>query len=140
VSTFTQLDHWFSMDMMASAEDPMLASGPVGMGASTLVSAWPSRRSLSFSSASRRHRRSACRCGGTTIGPYKGLHYQLAATFSSSSPISFPRRRVLVGGGGERKALRFVARDADASNLLGSSPDETDHKLEVTFVAHASDY
>jgi alkanesulfonate monooxygenase SsuD/methylene tetrahydromethanopterin reductase-like flavin-dependent oxidoreductase (luciferase family) len=37
----------------------------------------------------------------------------------------------VIGGGGERKTLRLVARYADACNLLASSPDEIAHKLDV---------
>ena len=38
---------------------------------------------------------------------------------------------MLIGGSGERKTLRLVARYADACNLFASSPDEVAHKLEV---------
>ncbi len=64
-------------------------------------------------------------------GPYEGRHYQLAETICSPPPISSPRPRVLIGGSGERKTLRLVARYADACNLFATSPAEIAHKLEV---------
>ena len=64
-------------------------------------------------------------------GPYAGRHYQLAETICSPRPISSPRPRVLVGGSGERKTLRLVARYADACNLFAASPTEIAHKLDV---------
>ncbi len=36
-----------------------------------------------------------------------------------------------IGGGGERKTFRLVARYADACNLFASAPTEVAHKLEV---------
>jgi F420-dependent oxidoreductase-like protein len=63
-------------------------------------------------------------------GPYKGAHYQLAETLCRPAPVSTPRPRILIGGGGERKTLRLVAQYADACNFFGP-PAEVKHKLEV---------
>jgi len=64
-------------------------------------------------------------------GPYEGRYYQLAETICSPRPIQKPSPRVLIGGGGERKTLRLVARYADACNLFASNPEEIAHKLDV---------
>lgn len=63
-------------------------------------------------------------------GPFEGRHYRLAETICVPPPIQ-PRPRVLIGGSGERKTLRLVARYADACNLFASSPEEVRHKLDV---------
>jgi F420-dependent oxidoreductase-like protein len=64
-------------------------------------------------------------------GPYEGKHFQLAETICRPAPLSSPRPKVLIGGGGERKTLRFVARYADACNLFSAGHDEVAHKLDV---------
>lgn len=64
-------------------------------------------------------------------GPYVGTHYRLAETICSPRPISSPRPPIQVGGTGERKTLRLVARYADSCNLIVSGPDEMAHKMEV---------
>ena len=63
-------------------------------------------------------------------GPYEGRHYQLAETLCSPPPVSTPRPRVLIGGGGERKTLRIVATYADACNIIGDA-ETVAHKVDV---------
>jgi F420-dependent oxidoreductase-like protein len=64
-------------------------------------------------------------------GPFEGRHYRLAETLCVPRPVSRPRPPILIGGGGERKTLRLVARYADACNVFGTTPDEVAHKLDV---------
>lgn len=64
-------------------------------------------------------------------GPFEGRHYRLAETRCTPAPVSAPHPEVMIGGGGERKTLRLVARYADACNLFGSSHTEVAHKLDV---------
>lgn len=74
-------------------------------------------------------------------GPYDGDHYQLAETICSPSPLTRPHPPVMIGGSGERKTLRLVARYADACNLFArpdTGPDAVKAKLEV-LAGHCSD-
>jgi F420-dependent oxidoreductase-like protein len=62
-------------------------------------------------------------------GPFEGKHYRLGRTLNSPQPLTRPRPRILIGGGGEKKTLRLVAQYADACNLFPGP--ELPHKLAV---------
>ena len=70
-------------------------------------------------------------------GPYDGQHYQLAETLCVPAPVSAPQPRIMIGGSGEKKTLRLVARFADACNINGT-PDEVADKLGV-LARHCAD-
>jgi F420-dependent oxidoreductase-like protein len=180
VRTLSFMDHFFQMDWMAPAEDPMLegytALGFVagvterlrlrllvtgvtyrhpGLLAKTVTTldvlsggraelgigaAWYEREhrglGVPFPPVSERFERleeaiQIClQMWGPDNGPFAGRHYQLAETLCSPPPLSQPRPRILIGGGGERKTLRLVAEYADACNFFGG-PEEVRHKIDV---------
>ena len=180
VRTMSFMDHFFQMDWMAPAEDPMLegytALGFVagrterlrlrllvtgvtyrhpGLLAKTVTTldvvsggraelgigaAWYEREhrglGVPFPPTAERFERleeaiQIClQMWSDDNGPYEGRHYRLDETLCSPMPVSTPRPRILIGGGGERKTLRLVAQYADACNLFGG-PDEVAHKLDV---------
>jgi F420-dependent oxidoreductase-like protein len=180
IQTLSFMDHYFQMDWMAPAEDPML-EGYTALGfvagctetlrlrllvtgvtyrhpgllakiVSTLDvvsggraelgigAAWYEREHLGlgvpFPPTAERFERleealEICRqMWSDDDGPYEGKHYRLAATLCRPEPVSSPRPRILIGGSGERKTLRLVARFADACNIFGG-PDEVAQKLDV---------
>lgn len=45
----------------------------------------------------------------------------------------------MIGGSGERKTLRLVAKYADACNIFVNAPDEATHKLNVLRRRHCED-
>jgi F420-dependent oxidoreductase-like protein len=180
VRTLSVMDHWFQMEAMWPAEEPMLEGyttlgfvaarterlrvrllvGGVtyrhpGLLAKTVTTldvlsggraelglgaAWYEREhrglGVPFPPVAERFERleetlQIClQMWGDDDGPYDGTHYQLAETLCSPKPVSSPRPRVLIGGGGERKTLRLVAQYADACNLFGDA-DVIAHKLDV---------
>lgn len=60
-------------------------------------------------------------------GPFDGTHHRLGRSLNVPAPLHRPR--VLIGGGGERKTLRLVAKYADACNLIDGP--ELERKLDV---------
>ncbi|MDP9341561.1 MAG: LLM class F420-dependent oxidoreductase [Actinomycetota bacterium] len=63
-------------------------------------------------------------------GPFRGRYYHLDETLCSPQPVSKPHPPVMIGGSGERRTLRLVARYADACNVFGD-PDTARHKFDV---------
>ena len=180
VRTLSVMDHWFQMDMMWPAEEPMLEGysalsfaaaktdrlrfrllvGGVtyrhpGLLAKTVTTldvlsrgraelglgaAWYEREhrglGVPFPPLRERYERleetiQICfQMWSDDDGPYEGTHYRLAETLCSPLPVSTPRPRLLIGGGGERKTLRLVAQYADACNIIGDA-SVVKHKVDV---------
>lgn len=181
VSSFSLMDHWFQMEAMAPANDPMLEGytslgfvaghtrtmrlgllvtgvtyrhpgllakivttldvlsggrGQLGIGA-----AWYEREhrglGVPYPPVAERFERleetlQIClQMWSEDDGAFEGRHYRLTETICEPRPVSQPRPPVLIGGSGERKTLRLVARYGDACNLFATSPDEIAHKLDV---------
>jgi F420-dependent oxidoreductase-like protein len=64
--------------------------------------------------------------------PYRGKHYQLDRPLNCPQAVQKPHPPILIGGGGEQKTLRLVARYADAwnlSNVPALSDEQVRHKL-----------
>jgi F420-dependent oxidoreductase-like protein len=67
-----------------------------------------------------------------TDGPvnFEGKHYQLRAAIFDPKPVQRPRPPILIGGGGEKRTLRTLARHGDIMNVAGT-PEEMRRKIEV---------
>jgi len=66
------------------------------------------------------------------VAPYEGKHYHLAETLNSPQPVTKPHPLILIGGSGEKKTLKLVAKYADACNLFAQMGiDELRRKLDV---------
>ena len=62
-------------------------------------------------------------------GPFKSKHFDAERLLNVPQALAKPRPPIMIGGGGEKKTLRLVAKYADQCNLFNSP--ELEHKLDV---------
>jgi F420-dependent oxidoreductase-like protein len=63
--------------------------------------------------------------------PFQGTHVRAPEPILNPMPVSSPHPRIMIGGNGEQRTLRLVARYADACNILVPDPGVSRRKLEV---------
>jgi F420-dependent oxidoreductase-like protein len=61
---------------------------------------------------------------------FNGKYFQIINAYCNPKPIQKPSPPILVGGSGERKTLKIVAKYADACNLFGST-ESIKKKLDI---------
>jgi F420-dependent oxidoreductase-like protein len=61
--------------------------------------------------------------------PFKSKHFDAGRLLNVPQPLARPRPPIMVGGGGEKKTLRFVAKYGDACNLFND--EHLERKLDV---------
>jgi F420-dependent oxidoreductase-like protein len=61
---------------------------------------------------------------------FRGKHFQLDEAYASPKPVQ-PRPRLWIGGGGEKRLLRMVARHADGWNIPFVAPEAFAHKSRI---------
>jgi F420-dependent oxidoreductase-like protein len=62
---------------------------------------------------------------------YAGNHHSISGALNYPPPVQRPRPPLMIGGGGEKRTLRLVARYADMANIWGGTPDYVAHKFDV---------
>jgi alkanesulfonate monooxygenase SsuD/methylene tetrahydromethanopterin reductase-like flavin-dependent oxidoreductase (luciferase family) len=66
-----------------------------------------------------------------TTTNFAGRHYQLHGARCEPTPVQRPHPPICIGGTGERRTLRTVARCAQHWNYPGGSVEQWAHKREV---------
>lgn len=69
---------------------------------------------------------------------HEGTYYQLADARMQPKPVQKPYPPIMIGGVGEKRMLRIVARFAQDWNYPGGTPEDFQHKVEVLH-AHCAD-
>ena len=69
---------------------------------------------------------------------FAGSHYQLRDARCEPKPVQRPHPPILIGGSGEKRTLRAVARHAQHWNLASGDVEEFKHKRGV-LAAHCAD-
>ncbi|GAA5172809.1 MULTISPECIES: LLM class F420-dependent oxidoreductase [Amycolatopsis] len=62
-------------------------------------------------------------------GPFEGDYISAERMMNVPAPLTKPRPPIMIGGSGEKKTLRFVAKYGDACNIFNSP--ELERKLDV---------
>jgi F420-dependent oxidoreductase-like protein len=62
-------------------------------------------------------------------GAFEGKYYSLAETLNRPRPLGRARPPILIGGNGERKTMRLVAKYADACNLSVPGVDDIRRRI-----------
>jgi F420-dependent oxidoreductase-like protein len=62
---------------------------------------------------------------------FEGTYYQLKQARCEPKPVQRPYPPIVIGGSGERRTLRIVAKYADVWNFAGGPVDQFRHKLAV---------
>lgn len=65
------------------------------------------------------------------VAPFEGKHYHLAETLNSPPALSQPHPPIMIGGTGEEKTFRLIAKYGDACNIFARDPAFIRQKYDV---------
>jgi F420-dependent oxidoreductase-like protein len=71
------------------------------------------------------------------VADFEGRYYSVREAFNSPRPVTPGGPPILIGGSGEKRTLRLVAKYADACNVFGSPTDV--HRLVGVLEQHCAD-